>query len=434
MAEQQSGTPGPQRSQSSPGAHDEPFPITSPLPVVGGPYGTGLGGPGRPEPGRAGAPEPGPEDGPDTGGLSEVPPDTTATASLAIREDPASWTQAISTLEAGLLGGPRTLTRREMAAELGVSLVSARKLWRALGFPNVQDGDRAFTPQDVAAMKTMIELVRRGVLNEETAISLTRSIGQMTDRMVVWQIEALVENKISEEGMTDPEARRAVVDMLPEIIEPLEQVMEYSYRRQLNAALQRLTVRVEAGLAASAIGRDGSEDDAPLPLARAVGFADMVSYTSLSRQMNERTLAQMVQRFENKCAEIISIGGGRLVKTVGDEVLFNAETPEAGAQISLGLAKAMSEDPVLPSARVSLVWGRVLSRLGDIYGPTVNLASRLTALADPGTVLVDAMTALALEDDERFVLVPQPPQMVRGFGEIRPSILMPGTGEGLIVD
>jgi len=382
-----------------------------------------------PVPGAEPAPEPAPGPAP-----AEVPPDTTATSSLAIPQDPATWTQAISDLEEELLGGPRTLTRREMAGELGVSLVSARKLWRALGFPNVQDGDRAFTPQDTAAIGTMIDLVRRGVLNEETAISLTRSIGQMTDRMVVWQIEALVENKISEEGMTDPQARREVVRMLPEIIEPLQQVMEYSYRRQLNSALQRLTVRVEAGLAASAVGRDGSEDDAPLPLARAVGFADMVSYTSPSRQMNERTLAQMVQRFENKCAEIISIGGGRLVKTVGDEVLFNAETPEAGAQISLALAKAMSDDPVLPSARVSLVWGRVLSRLGDIYGPTVNLASRLTALADPGTVLVDAMTAMALEDDERFVLVPQPPRMVRGFGEIRPSILMPGSGEGLVVD
>lgn len=363
------------------------------------------------------------------------PPDSTATAALALQdaEDASSWTQAISTLEKDLLGGSRTMTRRDMASELGVSLISARKLWRALGFPNVKDEDRAFTQLDTDAIGTMIDLVRRGILNEETAISLTRSIGQMTDRMVVWQIEALVENKISE-GMTDPQARREVVRMLPEIIEPLEEVMAYSYRRQLNSALQRLTVRVEAGLAASAVGRDGSEDDAPLPLARAVGFADMVSYTSLSRRMNERTLAQMVQRFESKCAEIISIGGGRLVKTIGDEVMFNAETPEAGAQIGLALAQAMSEDQVLPSSRVSVVWGRVLSRLGDIYGPTVNLASRLTSLADPGTVLVDAMTAMALEGDERFVLVPQPPQMVRGFGEIRPSILMAGTGNGLIVD
>lgn len=363
------------------------------------------------------------------------PPDSTATAALALQDadDASSWTQAISTLEKELLGGSRTMTRRDMASELGVSLVSARKLWRALGFPNVKDEARAFTQLDTDAIGTMIDLVRRGILNEETAISLTRSIGQMTDRMVVWQIEALVENKISE-GMTDPQARREVVRMLPEIIEPLEEVMAYSYRRQLNSALQRLTVRVEAGLAASAVGRDGSEDDAPLPLARAVGFADMVSYTSLSRRMNERTLAQMVQRFESKCAEIISIGGGRLVKTIGDEVMFNAETPEAGAQIGLALARAMSEDQVLPSSRVSVVWGRVLSRLGDIYGPTVNLASRLTSLADPGTVLVDAMTAMALEGDERFVLVPQPPQMVRGFGEIRPSILMAGTGNGLVVD
>ena len=346
----------------------------------------------------------------------------------------ATWTQAIRVLDEELLGGPRSLDRREMAAELGVSMVSARKLWRALGFPNVPEGEKVFNDEDVAAMDTMIDLVRQGVLNEETAISLTRSIGQMTDRMVVWQIEALVEDKISSQGMTDPQARREVVQMLNSIVEPLEQVMAYSYRRQLNSALQRLAVRVEAGLAASDHLRDGTEDDAPLPLARAVGFADMVSYTSLSRQMNERTLAQMVQRFENKCAEIISIGGGRLVKTIGDEVLFNAETPEAGAQISLALARAMSEDPVLPSARVSLVWGRVLSRLGDIYGPTVNLASRLTSLADPGTVLVDALTAAALGDDERFILIPQPPRLVRGFGEIRPSILMSGSGEGLVLD
>ena len=116
-------------------------------------------------------------------------------------------------------------------------------------------------------------------------------------------------------------------------------MLVYSWRRQLNAGVQRLAVRAEAGLQASEEGREGDEDDAPLPLARAVGFADLVSYTSLSRRMNEKTLAQLVQRFENKCAEIISVGGGRLVKTVGDEVLYIAETPAAGAEISLALAR-----------------------------------------------------------------------------------------------
>ncbi|UZX02431.1 adenylate/guanylate cyclase domain-containing protein [Arthrobacter sp. CDRTa11] len=341
---------------------------------------------------------------------------------------------AAKALETRLLGGERKLRRREVAAGAGLSLLSARKLWRALGFPNFGDDDVAFTERDQAALSTVVDLVRSGMLTEEAAISVTRSIGQMTDRMVVWQIEALVEDMVHEQGVTDAVARKQLVNDLPALVDALEEMLVYSWRRQLNAGVQRLAVRAEAGLQASEEGREGDEDDAPLPLARAVGFADLVSYTSLSRRMNEKTLARLVQRFENKCAEIISVGGGRLVKTVGDEVLYIAETPAAGAEISLALAQAFTEDEILPEARVAMVWGRILSRLGDIYGPTVNLAARLTTLADPGTVLVDSMTASALDRDERFVLVPQPAENVRGFGEIHPVLLSRGLGKGLILD
>ncbi|MBP1137046.1 adenylate cyclase [Arthrobacter sp. PvP023] len=341
---------------------------------------------------------------------------------------------AAKALEARLLGGERKLRRREVAAGAGLSLLSARKLWRALGFPNLGDEDVAFTERDQAALSTVVDLVRAGKLTEEAAISVTRAIGQMTDRMVVWQIEALVEDMVHRQGVSDAVARKRLVNQLPSLVDALEEMLVYSWRRQLNAGVQRLAVRAEAGLQASEEGREGDEDDAPLPLARAVGFADLVSYTSLSRRMNEKTLAQLVQRFENKCAEIISVGGGRLVKTVGDEVLYIAETPAAGAEISLALSQAFTEDEILPQARVAMVWGRILSRLGDIYGPTVNLAARLTALADPGTVLVDSMTAAALEQDERFVLVPQKAEEVRGFGEIHPVLLQRGSGRGLVLD
>lgn len=341
---------------------------------------------------------------------------------------------AIKALEARLLGGERKLRRREVAAGAGLSLLSARKLWRALGFPNLGDEEVAFTERDQAALKTTVDLVRTGKLTEEAAISVTRAIGQMTDRMVVWQIEALVEDMVHEQGVTDAMARKRLVNELPALVDPLEEMLLYSWRRQLNAAVHRLAVRAEAGLQASEEGREGDEDDAPLPLARAVGFADLVSYTSLSRRMNEQTLAKLVQRFENKCAEIISVGGGRLVKTVGDEVLYIAETPAAGAEISLALAEAFTRDEILPEARVAMVWGRILSRLGDIYGPTVNLAARLTTLADPGTVLIDSMTAAALDEDERFVLIPQEAENVRGFGEIQPVVLARGQGKGLVLD
>ncbi|GEB64665.1 adenylate/guanylate cyclase domain-containing protein [Sinomonas atrocyanea] len=337
-------------------------------------------------------------------------------------------------IEVLLLGGERTLKRREVAAAAGGSLYSARKLWRALGMPNFTDDDLAFTQAELEPLKVMPRLVREGKLTEEAAISVARAIGQMTDRMVVWQVEALVEDMISSQGMTDSEARVALLERLPDLVGPLEEMLVYSWHRQLAAGVQRLVVRAQAGLDSSEEGRDGTEDDAPLPLARAVGFADLVSYTSLSRRMNERTLAQLVQRFENRCSEIIAVGGGRLVKTIGDEVLYIAETPAAGAQIALALSKEFAEDEILPQCRVAMVWGRVLSRLGDIYGPTVNLAARLTAIAEPGQVLVDDVTAKALAGDERFVLEHREPEMVRGFGEIHPVALRHGTGPGIVLD
>ena len=375
-----------------------------------------------------------PDAGPDTGagaGPESAAGTAAATPPTATMSDERL---ALKALEQRLLGGERKLRRREVASGAGLSLLSARKLWRALGFPNLGDEDVAFTERDQTALNTIVDLVRAGKLTEEAAISVTRAIGQMTDRMVVWQVEALVEDMVQNQGLTDAVARKRLVSELPSLVDTLEEMLLYSWRRQLNAGVQRLAVRAEAGLASSEEGREGDEDDAPLPLARAVGFADLVSYTSLSRRMNEKTLAQLVQRFENKCAEIISVGGGRLVKTVGDEVLYIAETPAAGAEISLALCQAFTDDEILPQARVAMVWGRILSRLGDIYGPTVNLAARLTALADPGTVLVDSMTAAALEQDDRFVLHPRPAEDVRGFGEIHPVQLQRGSGRGLVLD
>ncbi|WP_418909735.1 adenylate/guanylate cyclase domain-containing protein [Arthrobacter antioxidans] len=361
-----------------------------------------------------------------TGGGPEAGPSSAAPIELD--------RETIRRLERELLGAERTLKRRDIAAGAGVSLLSARKLWRAMGFPNIGDDDIAFTEKDLGALTTIIDLVRQEQLTEDAAISITRAVGQMTDRMVVWQIEAIVEEMVAQRGLSDADARKTLVSELPDLIDPLEKTLVYAWRRQMNAAVQRLALRAESGLASSETGRAGDEQDAPLPLARAVGFADLVSYTSLSRQMNERTLAQLVQRFENKSAEIISVGGGRLVKTIGDEVLYIAESPEAGAEISLALAKAFSEDEFLPAARCSLVWGRVLSRLGDIYGPTVNLAARLTALAEPGEVLVDSGTAATLAANEKFVLTPHEPRQVRGFGEVQPVTLARGTGTGIVLD
>lgn len=329
-------------------------------------------------------------------------------------------------LERALMGENRSMGRREAANEAGVSLLAARKIWRALGIPNLKDEDRYFTTSDSQALTTISSLVRDGKMTEDAALSLTRSVGQMMDRMVVWQIEALVEDMVTYRGITDAEARAELLHLLPQLIEDLEGITVYGYRRMLNSAILRLALRDE---------QDGTHHSATdLPLARGVGFVDLVSYTSLSREMNARTLAQLVKRFEQRCAEVIAVGGGRIIKTVGDEVMYLVESPEDGARIALTLSKLISEDPHLPEARVAFVWGRVLPRLGDIYGPTVNLASRLVALTEPGVVLTDDSTADALEDDERFVLIPQGVRNVRGFGNVRPVAITPGIGNELEID
>lgn len=335
---------------------------------------------------------------------------------------------AVRHLDSLLLGSQRNLRRREAAREAGLSTASAQKIWRALGFPNLSDDDVYFTGEDVRALRVVSNLVQGEKLSEEAALSLARSVAQLTDRMVVWQIEALVEDMVAHRDMTDAAARRELLRLLPELLEPLEQLLGYAWRRQLSAAVQRLAMRGERADGSTVSLNDVDPGGGALPLARGVGFADLVSYTSLSRQMNERTLANLVQRFEKRCAEVISIGGGRVIKTIGDEVMFLAETPDGGAQISLALARIIREDPLLPQARVAFVWGRVLPRLGDLYGPTVNLASRLVALTEPGGVMVDASTAKVLEGDERFVLTPQPTRNVRGFGDVRPVSISQGRG------
>ncbi|MDO5619122.1 adenylate/guanylate cyclase domain-containing protein [Kocuria sp.] len=344
---------------------------------------------------------------------------------------------AFHALEDLLLGSERSMTRREAAREGDLSLLNARKIWRAMGFPNLSDEEVYFTEQDAEALREISALVVGGDVTEEGALSLVRSMAQMTDRMVVWQVEALVEDLVANSQHTDAQARRELLNLLPKLMPVLEKLLIYSWRRQLNAAVQRLAMRQERPDGSTMSGlRDASQEDDSknLPLARGIGFADMVSYTSLSRQMNERTLAALVQRFEQRCAEVIAVGRGRLIKTIGDEVMFMAETPQEGALMALALARIIQDDTDLPQSRVAFVWGRVLPRLGDLYGPTVNLASRLVALTPPGSVLVDASTASVLRGDDRFVLTPKQTHNVRGFGDVQPVELSQGPGPQLEVD
>jgi adenylate cyclase len=309
-------------------------------------------------------------------------------------------------LERALLGGPLRWRRREVAARAGVSQLSSRKLWRALGFANVGDEDVAFTDADVEALARVTRLVRSGLLDEPTAIALARALGQSADRLVRWQTEALLEHL----GARDVPVPEEALARLGDLSGDLEALLVYTWRRHLAAVASWL----------SDVADDG---DLAAGTALTVGFADLVSYTRLSQRLEQHALGVLVQRFEGLAADVVTAGGGRVVKTVGDEVLFTADEPASAAVIALSLSEQMAVDEIVPDVRVGLAHGEVLRSLGDVYGPTVNLASRLTALAQPGTVVTDPATAHLLASEPDLVLVPQRPRQVRGFGVMRPLLV-----------
>ena len=341
-----------------------------------------------------------------------------------------------------LLGGPRTLRRRDVSQAAGVSLLSARRFWRALGFPNVDDDVPAFTEADVHALNVVTGLVRDGLIDEVTAIALTRAVGRTADRLATWQVQLLAEYVASESegdeaGPTaapDAETARRTAELFARIGDDLEPLMLYAWRRQAASALARIAADAEPEHVRDLVGDErtpvtgaggtsGRDADVERGVVRAVGFADMVSFTRLVRRLSERELAAMVQRFEVLTSDIVASHGGRVVKTVGDEVLFAATPGPPAAAIALDIADTLSVDDMLPDVRVGMATGPVVGRLGDVFGTTVNRASRLTALAQPGTVLVDVATVHSLAGLPQVQVHQLRGRTLRGLGHVVPWLL-----------
>lgn len=300
-------------------------------------------------------------------------------------------------LEQVLLGGPRRYTRLQAADRAGISSELANALWLALGFASMPDDQVAFTDEDVTALKNAAGLVEAGLIDAGTLQSVTRMVGQSMSRLAEWQSQLLV-GLLAERPQAIPDGDLAgfVASLEP----VLRQVQVHVWRRQLAAASQRL------------LTADGSD---PGSATLVVGFVDLAGYTSLSRQVTVPELSAVLEEFESLVAGLVAEQHGRIVKTIGDEVLYVSASPVGAAEIALRLQERTAASELLPPVRIGLALGTVLSRYGDVYGPVVNIASRLTGLARPATVLIDEQLAEALADDPRYQISRLRPTSVRGY-------------------
>ncbi len=317
---------------------------------------------------------------------------------------------------AELVGGEPTLTMIELAEQAGVDLAAARLFWRAMGFANVRDDDVTFTQRDVEALRMIGGLVEGVQVDRTTAVSLLRAQSYLADRLVLWQVEALVEDASRRYKLDDTAARLVVLDRIAGVAETLEGQLVYAWRRQLAALVQRMHAEVS-----SRSVEETTNDSLPLP--RALGFVDMVSFTSSSARLGSRELAELVQGFEFTARDVITSHGARVVKTIGDAVMFVADDLPTAARVAVNLVAAIRARPDLLPVRGSLVWGRVISRSGDVFGPIVNLASRLVDVAPSDTVIMDPATSERLATSAaaaEFRFVPQPPADMPGIGEMTP--------------
>ena len=317
-----------------------------------------------------------------------------------------------------ILGARRELTPKQVMTQTGVDYEMLINYWQALGLPVSGSSEPIFTQDDAHALKDMSDLANNEDFETRTIISLVRSVGHTTERLALWQAEALVEHMAVRYELDDVSARLMVLDRISSLSAILEYQLVHAWRRQLAALMSRWTGEFSNS-------RGQVIDNKTLPLPRAVGFADIVSFTTKTAQMHSAQLSEFVSNFESAARDVVTAAGGRVVKTIGDAVLFIADDLNLGANVALGLAKASTDlaNRELPQVRVSLVWGRVLSRFGDVFGPSVNLAARLTDEAPPGQVLIDELTAEHLVTNDSFKLQQQPTLRLTGIGDVKPSIL-----------
>lgn len=292
----------------------------------------------------------------------------------------------------------------EVAEATGLSRAEIAQLWRSLGFVEPRPGDRIFTDVDVDMLRTIGHLLEMGLIDDELTVQMARVIGSSLSRIASALIDA-VDPAEPVEYRAHPSSRGGddFASALPVMLPTLAQIMDFVWRRHVQAEARGRMAREHAG----------SDPDH-----RAVGFADLVGFTALSQQVTAHELAAVVDRFEAIAYDTVLDVGGRVVKMIGDEVMFSVSDERSAAEIGLSLAEIYRDDDELSDVRVGLAAGPVLQREADLYGPVVNRASRIVNIAFPGTVVCSDEIQDVLAEDPAFLWKPIGSRNLKNIGKV----------------
>jgi len=332
--------------------------------------------------------------------------------------DLAALAELDQAIDATVLG-EADLSFQELAAAGGWSLDDLAELCLWCGILPVTSGERVYTQKDLAGLRSLRAFVERENLDREALGTLARSISYSMERLALTQVEAIV-HRLAMQGMSDTAARVAAAEYAPTQNEAILDQIHLLWQRHFAGAIHRLTTE-------TILLRGVSDDDNQFPIIVGVGYARVSDFTAKAATFDVAGYANFVQEFNNRAADIINTGGGRVVKLMGDTAVWVTPHVEASAEIALRLV-ALSESGFDGQLQIAITWCRVMSLHGDVFGPGVNLAARLSELAPAGGIFIDDAAASQFVRNPRFKITAQPELEIKGLGAVRPWILTPARG------
>jgi adenylate cyclase len=279
--------------------------------------------------------------------------------------------------------GRDRLTLAQLAERVGVGEDRVVDVWQSAGFRRPAADDPVFTEADVELMR-LVDAARE-LFGEETTRQLIRVTGSALARIADAVISAFIVDLASHSVADDPSGValvRANIDTLV-LLPQFSQALDTLLRHHL-LALRRDGVPP---------GPPGGYETQRL----AVGFSDLVDSSGLAQHVSLTDLARRLRQFETQAASLVTRGGGRVIKNIGDEVMFVVDDPAAACRIALDLVGACAADPSIPPVRSGVAMGEVLVREGDCFGPVVNLAARLVQVAPTDTLVVSEAVRQAIQ-------------------------------------
>jgi class 3 adenylate cyclase len=295
--------------------------------------------------------------------------------------------------------GPPIYTVQAAAEELGVSAEDVAHAWALLGLTIAGPDIPALSQADVDALATWLAL--KVVVGEDGAFGLLRVLGAAMARLAEAESTMIragtpdIQMNHTHDELATAQAYRAVAEFVPRI----GALIDIVHRHHLTSARTYF---------------EGVLRDTSASVVCGIGFADLSGFTALTQALTPAQLSDLLTEFGATVADVVHADGGRVVKFIGDAVMWVSSSPERLVKAAVDLVDHPRAHEEGLQVRAGLAYGPALAINGDYFGNPVNLAARLVAAAAPGQVLADSALHDQLPD---WPAVAHGPFTLKGFDE-----------------